>query len=69
MAEAGPWRGQDPRRCYADQPDRDSTALWTTAVHFPLDLPYTLGWDVAGTIVDVGGDLQALAVGDRVIIL
>jgi NADPH:quinone reductase-like Zn-dependent oxidoreductase len=35
---------------------------------FPLDLPYTLGWDVAGTIVDVGDDLQALAVGDRVII-
>jgi len=68
MAEAGPWRGQDPRRRYVVQPNRDSTALCTTAGHFPLDLPYTLGWDIAGTIVDVGDDLQAPAVGDGVII-
>jgi NADPH:quinone reductase-like Zn-dependent oxidoreductase len=34
---------------------------------FPLDLPYTLGGDVAGTIVELGDSVQTLAVGDRVI--
>jgi NADPH:quinone reductase-like Zn-dependent oxidoreductase len=34
---------------------------------FPLDLPYTLGGDVAGTIVEVGDNVRTLAVGDRVI--
>jgi NADPH:quinone reductase-like Zn-dependent oxidoreductase len=34
---------------------------------FPLDLPYTLGGDVAGTIVGVGDNVHTLAVGDRVI--
>ncbi|MET8091949.1 NADP-dependent oxidoreductase [Micromonospora sp. NPDC005220] len=33
----------------------------------PLELPYTLGGDVAGTIVEVGDDVHTLAVGDRVI--
>ncbi|WP_434742106.1 NADP-dependent oxidoreductase [Micromonospora sp. SH-82] len=33
----------------------------------PLDLPYTLGGDVAGTIVEVGDGVHTLAVGDRVI--
>jgi NADPH:quinone reductase-like Zn-dependent oxidoreductase len=34
---------------------------------FPLDLPYTLGGDVAGAIVEVGDSVDTLAVGDRVI--
>ena len=34
---------------------------------FPLDLPYTLGWDVAGTVVEVGDSVRTLGVGDRVI--
>lgn len=34
---------------------------------FSLDLPYTLGWDVAGTVVEIGGSVHTLAVGDRVI--
>ncbi len=34
---------------------------------FQLDLPYTLGWDLAGTVVEVGGSVDTLAVGDRVI--
>ncbi|WP_240742023.1 NADP-dependent oxidoreductase [Micromonospora zingiberis] len=34
---------------------------------FPLDLPCTLGAEVAGTVVEVGDAVQALAVGDRVI--
>ncbi|MER5457624.1 NADP-dependent oxidoreductase [Micromonospora sp. NPDC002389] len=33
----------------------------------PLDLPYTLGGDVAGTIVELGGGVHTPAVGDRVI--
>ncbi|WP_212827179.1 NADP-dependent oxidoreductase [Polymorphospora rubra] len=34
---------------------------------FPLDLPYTLGWDVAGTVVAVGDGGSTFAVGDRVV--
>ncbi|MEU6072855.1 NADP-dependent oxidoreductase [Micromonospora sp. NPDC047074] len=34
---------------------------------FPLDLPHTLGWDVAGTVVEIGENVRTLAVGDRVI--
>lgn len=33
----------------------------------PLNLPYTLGWDVAGTVVEIGSDVHTLAVGDRVV--
>ncbi|MFK0249327.1 NADP-dependent oxidoreductase [Amycolatopsis azurea] len=33
----------------------------------PVDLPHTLGWDVAGTIVELGGGVRTHAVGDRVI--
>ncbi|WP_433287387.1 NADP-dependent oxidoreductase [Micromonospora sp. CA-244673] len=33
----------------------------------PLNLPYTLGWDVAGTVVEIGSDMHTLAVGDRVV--
>lgn len=33
----------------------------------PLNLPYTLGGDVAGTVVEVGEGVDAFAVGDRVI--
>ncbi|MFB6709772.1 NADP-dependent oxidoreductase [Streptomyces sp. NPDC056333] len=34
---------------------------------FPVDLPYTLGWDVAGTVVEIGAGTEGFAVGDRVI--
>jgi NADPH:quinone reductase-like Zn-dependent oxidoreductase len=34
---------------------------------FPLDLPYTLGWDVAGTVVALGGSVHTLAEGEAVI--
>ncbi|GAA0842433.1 NmrA family NAD(P)-binding protein [Streptosporangium amethystogenes subsp. fukuiense] len=33
----------------------------------PVDLPCVLGWDVSGTIAEVGDDVEGLAVGDRVI--
>ncbi len=33
----------------------------------PLDLPHTLGMDVAGTVVDVGAQVTGTAVGDHVI--
>lgn len=33
----------------------------------PHDLPLTLGWDVAGTIVQLGAGVHTHAVGDRVI--
>ncbi|MGC5008893.1 NADP-dependent oxidoreductase [Streptomyces sp. DT203] len=34
---------------------------------FPVDLPYTLGWDVAGTVAEIGAGTEGFAVGDRVI--
>ena len=34
---------------------------------FPLDLPYTVGGDVAGTVIEVGEGVDTVAVGDRVI--
>ncbi|WP_351233207.1 NADP-dependent oxidoreductase [Streptomyces sp. NPDC002133] len=34
---------------------------------FPLDLPYTLGWDVAGTVAEIGAGAEGFTVGDRVI--
>jgi NADPH:quinone reductase-like Zn-dependent oxidoreductase len=34
---------------------------------FPLDLPYTLGWDVAGTVAEIGAGAEGVTVGDRVI--
>ncbi|WP_308209043.1 zinc-binding dehydrogenase [Actinoallomurus purpureus] len=33
----------------------------------PVDLPYTLGFDVSGTITQVGSDVGAFTVGDRVV--
>ncbi|MGW0903089.1 NADP-dependent oxidoreductase [Streptomyces sp. NPDC002853] len=35
--------------------------------YFPVDLPYTLGWDVAGTVADIGAGAEGFAIGDRVI--
>ncbi|MDG4784753.1 NADP-dependent oxidoreductase [Micromonospora sp. WMMD1102] len=34
---------------------------------FALELPYTLGWDVAGTVVEVGGGVRTWTVGDRMV--
>ncbi|MEU4534463.1 NADP-dependent oxidoreductase [Streptosporangium sp. NPDC023825] len=34
---------------------------------FPIALPYTLGGEAAGTVVEVGDGVHTLAVGDRVI--
>ena len=36
-------------------------------LHVDLPLPLTLGWDVAGTIVELGEGVHAHAVGDQVI--
>ncbi|MFG2331738.1 NADP-dependent oxidoreductase [Streptomyces sp. NPDC048604] len=33
----------------------------------PVELPYTLGWDVAGTVAEIGAGTEGFAVGDRVI--
>ncbi|MFD9288934.1 NADP-dependent oxidoreductase [Streptomyces sp. NPDC060030] len=33
----------------------------------PVDLPHTLGWDVAGTVAGTGTGAQGFAVGDRVV--
>lgn len=34
---------------------------------FPVDFPYTLGTDIAGTVVEVGADVSGRAVGDAVV--
>ncbi|WJK39970.1 NADP-dependent oxidoreductase [Solwaraspora sp. WMMA2056] len=34
---------------------------------FPLDLPYTLGGEVSGTVTEVGADVRDVAVGDQVV--
>ncbi|MER6320354.1 NADP-dependent oxidoreductase [Streptomyces sp. NPDC001581] len=34
---------------------------------FPVDLPYTLGWDVSGTVAEIGAGTEGFAVGERVI--
>ncbi len=34
---------------------------------FPITLPFTLGWDVAGTVVALGPGVDTLALGDHVI--
>lgn len=33
----------------------------------PVDLPYTLGWDVAGTVAEIGPGTEGFALGDRVV--
>jgi NADPH:quinone reductase-like Zn-dependent oxidoreductase len=33
----------------------------------PVALPYTLGFDVSGTITEIGEDVDSFAVGDRVV--
>ncbi|MBD0695115.1 NADPH:quinone reductase [Streptomyces sp. CBMA123] len=33
----------------------------------PVELPYTLGWDVAGTIAGIGPGTEGFSVGDRVV--
>ncbi|MER5727993.1 NADP-dependent oxidoreductase [Streptomyces sp. NPDC002138] len=33
----------------------------------PVDLPYTTGWDVAGTVAEIGAGVEGFAVGDGVI--
>ncbi|MFD8008893.1 NADP-dependent oxidoreductase [Streptomyces sp. NPDC058955] len=33
----------------------------------PVELPYAFGWDVAGTVVEVGAGAAGFAVGDRVV--
>ncbi|MFE1787535.1 NADP-dependent oxidoreductase [Streptomyces sp. NPDC059525] len=33
----------------------------------PVELPYTLGWDVAGTVAEIGPGAGRFAVGDRVV--
>ncbi|MCX4985910.1 NADP-dependent oxidoreductase [Streptomyces sp. NBC_00572] len=35
--------------------------------YLPVDLPYALGWDVAGTVAEIGAGAEGFAVGDRVI--
>jgi NADPH:quinone reductase-like Zn-dependent oxidoreductase len=33
----------------------------------PVAFPYTLGWDVAGTVAEIGAGTERFAVGDRVV--
>jgi NADPH:quinone reductase-like Zn-dependent oxidoreductase len=34
---------------------------------FPVEFPYTLGTDLAGTIEDVGADVKGWSIGDRIV--
>lgn len=45
------------------------TALRAGALQafMPLPLPYTLGWDVSGTVVEIGSGVSEFALGDPVI--
>ncbi|MCX5265696.1 NADP-dependent oxidoreductase [Streptomyces sp. NBC_00199] len=45
------------------------TALRLGLLHnfLPLELPYALGWDVAGTVCESGSGVPELRVGDRVV--
>lgn len=42
------------------------TYIRSGAVALPIEFPYILGCDLAGTVVRVGSDVQQLKVGDRV---
>ncbi|MFI9210611.1 NADP-dependent oxidoreductase [Streptomyces sp. NPDC053253] len=45
------------------------TALRAGLLHgfLPVDLPFTLGWDVSGVVTEVGSDVRDFAIGDRVV--
>lgn len=64
-------------------PEPDQVLIWVAAASYnpsdaalrsgflqavlPVDLPYTLGFDVSGTITETGSDVDSFTVGDQVI--